>query len=60
MPPLPWWPSYAAYLCRSWNRRHDGDERLERLSIGFMLRTGGDDAEEIRHVVFLEQTCVAP
>ena len=30
-------PSYARYLCRSWNRGHGNDQRLEELEIVFVV-----------------------
>jgi len=30
-------PGYARYLCREWNRRHKGAERLEELEIIYVL-----------------------
>ncbi len=30
-------PYYAQYLCRDWNSRHNGEQRLEELAIYYML-----------------------
>jgi hypothetical protein len=29
---------YASYLCRDWNSRHGGGERVERVEIYYMLK----------------------
>ena len=29
--------SYAAYLCRDWNARHNSEEQLRQLSIYYVL-----------------------
>ncbi|NES68799.1 MAG: hypothetical protein F6K24_28010 [Okeania sp. SIO2D1] len=30
------YPYYAEYVCREWNRKHEGSEKLESLDIFYM------------------------
>ena len=54
----PYWPSFAAYSCRAWNSRHDGDRRVERLSIVYVFTdTDRPGPEGLHPVVFLEHEC---
>jgi hypothetical protein len=39
-------PSYARYLCRSWNRTHDGGRALEALEIVFVVERTLPDARK--------------
>lgn len=34
----PYWAPYCRYLCRQWNRRHGAEERLDELTVWFVLR----------------------
>ena len=54
----PYWPSYAAFLCGDWNRRHDGPQRLQSLSIGYLyVQPSPAGPERLRHIVFLKHDC---
>jgi hypothetical protein len=54
----PYWPSFAAYFCDAWNSRHDGDQRVERLSIGYVYRDLARPGPAGLHPeVFIEYEC---
>ena len=51
--------NFADYLCRAWNERHAGDERLEDLRIIYMRETSLPDYQrpEVERVVLREHSC---
>ncbi len=54
----PYWPSFAAYFCHAWNRGHDSDSRVVRVSIGYVYRDMNRPGPDGLHPkVFLEQAC---
>ena len=40
--------AYASYVCRDWNSRHSGQERLETLQIFFMQETTPPDYQDVQ------------
>jgi hypothetical protein len=54
-------PHYAAYICRDWNRRNGGTEKLLELEIVFLLeRTQPNyDYSPVEKITFLKHQCVA-
>ena len=49
---------FAEYLCRDWNARHDGPERLASLkTLGFEERTHADRVDPPRGFVIWEHEC---
>ena len=54
----PYWPSFASYFCYAWNRQHDGDQRVQHLSIGYVYRDLARPGPAGLHpVVFYESEC---
>jgi hypothetical protein len=54
-------PHYAAYICRDWNRRNGGTEKLLELEIVFLLeRTQPNyDYSQVEKITFLKHQCAA-
>jgi len=54
-------PHYAAYICRDWNRRNGGTEKLLELEIVFLLeRTQPKyDYSPVEKITFLKHQCAA-
>lgn len=54
-------PYYAQYLCQRWNKTHDGDQQLTRLSIYYVLErtppTRHDPPPPLEHKLQLEYQC---
>jgi hypothetical protein len=54
-------PHYAVYICRDWNRRNGGTEKLLELEIVFLLeRTQPNyDYSPVEKITFLKHQCAA-
>ncbi|MDP2837989.1 MAG: HTTM domain-containing protein [Candidatus Moranbacteria bacterium] len=55
-------PYYASYLCRNWNGTHTAEERVEHITVVFMLeRTKPNFAISLpEKKILYEQNCVVP